>query len=90
MGADTTRERPAPKRDTVVPGSYAIYVDDRGVDVWRYRVDLEDPDGDWRFVETHGAEDGLRVSLELAVLTPPSEDGYWVYSRTYDCETDCT
>ena len=90
MGTDTTRKGPTPNRDAVVPDSYAIRVDDRGVDVWQYRVDLEEPGGAWQFVETHDAEDDLRVSLELATLTPPSENGYWVYSRTYDCETDCT
>ncbi|TKX37834.1 hypothetical protein [Halorubrum sp. CGM4_25_10-8A] len=89
MGTDTARESPAPNRDTAVPDSYAIYVDDRGVDVWQYRVDLEEPGGAWQFVETHDAGDDLRVSLELATLTPPSGSGYWVYSRTYDCETDC-
>jgi hypothetical protein len=34
MGTDTARERPASNRDAVVPDSYAIRVDDRGVDVW--------------------------------------------------------
>ena len=89
METNTTREGPTPNRDTAVPNSYAIRVDEQGVDVWQYRVDLEEPGGAWRFVETHDSEDDLRVSLELATLTPPSENGYWVYSRTYDCETDC-
>ena len=89
MGTDASRARPAPNRDSAVPDSYAIRVDDQGVDVWQYRVDLEEPDGAWRFVETHDIEDNLRVSLDLATLEPPTEDGYWVYSRTYDCETDC-
>ena len=90
MSTDTTRERPAPDRDDAVPDSYALHVDDRGIDVWQYRVDLEQPDGAWRFVETHDAEDDLRASLEFAALTPPSGGGYWVYSRTYDCELDCS
>jgi len=90
MAADTTRAKQTPKRDAAVPDSYAIHVDDRGVDVWQYRVDLDEPGGGWRFVESHDAEDDLRMSLELAMLTPPSENGYWVYSGTYDCETDCT
>ena len=90
MSTDTSPERPAPDRDDAVPDSYALHVDDRGVDVWQYRVDLEQPDGGWRFIETHDAEDDLRVSLEFAALTPPSGDGYWVYSRTYDCEIECS
>ena len=90
MNNDETRVTAAPERTNVVPDTYAIYVNGRSVDVWQYRVDLDEPDGDWRFVETHGAEDDLRVSIDLARLTPPSENGYWVYSRTYDCETDCT
>jgi len=89
MGVDTVQERSTPNRDTAVPDSYAIYVNDGGVDIWQYRVNLEEPGGAWRFVESHDPEDDLRVSLELATLTPPSESGYWVYSTTYDCETDC-
>jgi len=89
MGVDTAQERSTPNRDTAVPDSYAIHVNDGGVDIWQYRVNLEEPGGAWRFVESHDPEDDLRVSLELATLTPPSESGYWVYSRTYDCETDC-
>ena len=57
--------------------------------MWQYRVDPGEPGGAWRFVETHDAEDDLRVSLDFAMLTPPSGDGYLVYSKTYDCETDC-
>lgn len=89
MDNDSTRARPTPERDNAVPDSYAIRVDDRSVDVWQYRVVVGDPDGSWRFVETHDIEDDLRVSLDLATLTPPTSGGYWVYSRTYDCETDC-
>lgn len=89
MGDETTLSRPAPDRDDAVSGSYAIRVDDERIDVWQYRVDVGDPDGSWRFVEAHGAEGDLRVSLEIATLTPPTGDGYWVYSRSYDCETDC-
>lgn len=89
MGTDTTSARPAPDRDDAVPDSYAIRVDDRSIDVWQYRVDVSEPDGSWRFVEAHDAESDLRVSLDLATLTPPTGDGYWVYSRRYDCETDC-
>lgn len=89
MGANTAPEKPVPDRDSAVPDSYALHVGDHGVDVWQYRVDLTEPGGAWRFVETHDSDDDLRVSLELAVLTPPSEDGYWVYSRTYGCETSC-
>jgi hypothetical protein len=89
MSTDTGQARRAPDRDSAAPDSYAIHVDDQGVEVWQYRVDLEDPDGAWRLIETHDAADDLRVSLDFAMLTPPSGEGYWVYSKTYDCETDC-
>jgi hypothetical protein len=79
MTVDTTETGATPDRDSAVPGSYAIHVSDRGVDVWEYRVDLEDPGGAWRFVEAYDAEDDRRVSLDFATLTPPSRDGYWVY-----------
>ncbi|QAU11917.1 hypothetical protein EKH57_03670 [Halorubrum sp. BOL3-1] len=89
MGENSTQSGPVPERSDAVPDSYAIHVDDRGVDVWQYRVDVRDPDGSWRFVETHDTKDDLRVSLGFATPTPPTDEGYWVYSRTYDCETDC-
>ncbi|ELZ33163.1 hypothetical protein C472_14662 [Halorubrum tebenquichense DSM 14210] len=89
MAENVTQPSPAPERSNAIPDSYAIYVNDQGVDVWQYRVDVRDPDGSWRFVETHDAEADLRVSLDLATLTPPSDEGYWVYSKTYDCETNC-
>ena len=87
---ETVRTRPTPDREEAVPDSFAIHVDDERIDVWQYRVDIGNPDGSWRFVETHGVEDDLRVSVDLATLTQPSDGGYWIYSRTYDCETDCT
>ena len=89
MSGNSSETRPEPDRDNAVPDSYAIHVNDRSVDVWQYRVDVNEPDGSWRFLETHDAEDDLRVSLDFATLAAPTSEGYWVYSRTYDCETDC-
>jgi hypothetical protein len=85
MDDELTRTRPAPNRDRAIPDSYAIHVDDRSIDVWQYRVDVGEPDGRWRLVEAHDPEGDLRVSVDLA----PTGDGYWVYSRTYDCDTNC-
>lgn len=89
MGTDDNQTRLAPGRSDAVPDSYAIHVDNQSIEVWQYRVNLDEPDGSWRFVEAHNPEDDLRVSVDFATLTPPADNGYWVYSKTYDCEMDC-
>jgi hypothetical protein len=74
---------PVPDLDT------ANTVTDTDIHVWEYRATVADPEGDWQFVETHHRADDPRLSLEYAELSPGTEEGHWVYSRTYDCEIDC-
>jgi hypothetical protein len=57
--------------------------------VWQFRVTLAEPDGGWTFVESQAHEKDPRLSLEYATLSAPADEGYWVYSRTYDCTLDC-
>ena len=73
----------------MIPESYAVYVTDGGIDVWQYRVDFADPGGKWNFVERLDREDDPKLSMDFATPTAPGPDGYWIYSRTYDCELDC-
>jgi hypothetical protein len=89
MGSSTTVPDVSPDRTDVIPESYALYVDDRHVHVWQYRHTLAARDGEWYYEETLELADGVRLSLEYATPTPPSGDGYWVYSRSYACELDC-
>jgi hypothetical protein len=78
-----------PPRDDVRPESYGIRVTDDTVRVWQYRVTLAEPDGEWHHVETLDQTDQPRLSLEYATVAPPHEDGYWIYSKSYDCALDC-
>jgi hypothetical protein len=89
MGSSTSQRGPTPERSDVIAGSYAIYSDKRGISVWQYRVDISAPDGEWRFVETFDHGEDPKLTLEHATLTTPSEGGYWIYSKSYDCELDC-
>lgn len=79
----------APDRSEVIPDSYAVYVTDRQIHVWQYLVTVSAPDGEWNFVETLDHDDDPRLSVSYATLTPPTDDGYWIYSTSYDCELDC-
>ncbi|MEF8827481.1 MAG: hypothetical protein V5A31_08220 [Haloferacaceae archaeon] len=89
MAGNTTQPGPRPDRSEAIAGSYAIHVTDQGVRVWQYRVDVAAPGGRWRFVETLAHDADPTLALERTTLTPPSADGYWVYSTSYDCELDC-
>jgi hypothetical protein len=78
-----------PPRTDVAPESYAVNVSDERISVWQYRVTPSARDGTWAFVEAFDRVDGPSLSLEYARFTAPADDGYWVYSRSYDCRLDC-
>lgn len=87
--ASTESPATEPPRTNVIPGSYAINVTDEYVHAWEYRVNASAQDGEWHFLETLDRADEPRLSLEYASLASPAEAGYWIYSRSYDCELDC-
>jgi hypothetical protein len=89
MDGNTTVPEVSPDRTDVMPDSYALYVDDQHVHVWQYRHTLAERDGEWYHEETLDRDDGVRLSLAYATPTAPSAEGYWIYSRSYDCELDC-
>jgi hypothetical protein len=89
MNSATTQRGPAPERSDVIAGSYAIHSNRRQIRVWQYRVGLSAPDGEWRFVEAFAHESDPKLTLDHATLTAPAEEGYWVYTRSYDCTLDC-
>lgn len=89
MSSETTVPNVSPDRNDVISDTYAIYVDDEHIDVWQYRINVSEPDGEWYFVETLDRDNDPKLSLEYAALTSPTEDGYWIYSKSYDCELDC-
>jgi hypothetical protein len=78
-----------PPRADVRPESYAIRVTDGQIRVWQYRATLTDPDGEWHHVETLDRESDPRLSLDQAIVDAPGDDGYWIYSKSYDCTLDC-
>lgn len=84
-----SQREPTPERSDVMAGSYAIHSDEQRIEVWEYRVDISAPDGEWHFMETFDHEKEPKLTLEYATLTSPVEDGYWVYSKSYDCELAC-
>ncbi|MUW14042.1 hypothetical protein GJ633_04735 [Halorubrum sp. CBA1125] len=89
MDDNVTEREPSPDRQVAVPESYAIHVDDERITVWQYRVDITDPDGDWQFVEHLDRGDDPKLAMDYATLMPPTGNGYWIYSKSYDCELDC-
>jgi hypothetical protein len=89
MSSETSVPNVSPKRSDVISETYAIYVDDTYVHVWQYRVTVSEPDGKWYFVETLDRDDDPRLSLEYATPMSPTAEGYWIYSKSYDCELDC-
>jgi hypothetical protein len=89
MSSDATTPDDTPDQTDVIPDSYAIHVMDEQIHVWQYRIDVAEPAGQWRFVETLDRTDGPKLSLEYASPMAPATDGYWIYSRSYDCELDC-
>lgn len=89
MSTESTAPKVSPNRSDIIPETYAIYVNDQHVHVWQYRVSISEPDGEWNFVETLDRDDEPELSLEYTTPMPPSSDGYWLYSKTYNCELDC-
>jgi hypothetical protein len=89
MSDGTTAPGSTPNRTEAIQDSYAIHVDGRCISVWQYRVDISTPEGRWDFVEAFDHDDDPKLSVEQAALTPPTAEGYWVYSTSYDCELDC-
>ncbi|MBB6647643.1 hypothetical protein [Halobellus ruber] len=89
MATETAHPEPKPDRGDVIPESFAVYVTAEWVHVWQYRVNVSEPDGAWYFVETLDRANDPKLSMDHASPTAPTPDGYWIYSRTYDCELDC-
>ncbi|MFB6161653.1 MAG: hypothetical protein ABEJ61_10845 [Haloferacaceae archaeon] len=79
-----------PPRTDAVPGSYAIEVNSESIHVWEYRVTASAREGRWQFVESLDRDANPSLSLDYARLTSGTGRGYWIYSRSYDCKTDCT
>jgi len=89
VGATLPTEAERPPRTDVRPESYAVRVTDERVRVWQYRATLSEPDGEWHHVETLGRNNEPRLSLDYATVAAPDDDGYWIYSKSYDCSMDC-
>lgn len=89
MGSAAMQPSPTPERSEVIPDSYGVYVNETQIHVWQYRVNVSAPDGEWYFVETLDRDDDPRLTISYAMVTPPTAEGYWIYSTTYDCELAC-
>jgi hypothetical protein len=89
MGIQPNNPEPTPERTDVIPDSYAVYVTDEWVHISEYRVSVSEPDGAWYPVETLDRDNEPKLSLDHATPMPPESDGYWIYSRTYNCELNC-
>jgi hypothetical protein len=89
MASSTTPPESTPNRNDVIADSYAIHVDERRISVWQYRIGISAPDGEWRFVEMFDYDEDPKLTVERATLTSPTKEGYWIYSRFYDCHLDC-
>jgi hypothetical protein len=88
----TEREHPpvTPAKENVRPDTYAIHVSDDRIAVCKYRVTIADQGGEWEFVDTFSRTEETKLSLERATMGEPDADGYWLYSRSYECHLDCT
>jgi hypothetical protein len=89
MKAQPDHPGPTPERTDIIPESYAVYVTAEWVHVWQYRANISEPEGTWYSVETLDRKNDPKLSLDHATPMPPTPDGYWIYSRTYDCELNC-
>ncbi|MEF8843155.1 MAG: hypothetical protein V5A62_16270 [Haloarculaceae archaeon] len=89
MSSEATVPNETPNQTDAIPDTYAIYVDDEQIHLWQYRVEVFEPDGQWYFVETLDRDNDPELSLEYATPMAPTAGGYWIYSRSYDCELDC-
>ena len=90
MSPDTDEPDVTPNRKDVMPETYAVYVTDEYVHVWQYRITLSERTEEWHFVETLDRDDGPRLSLSYVTPMEPASEGYWLYSKSYDCELTCT
>lgn len=90
MSSETRPPNPArPPREDALPESYALRVTDTHVRVWQYNPTISTPAGEWQYVETIAQDNAPRFALDYAMLKTPDGDGYWIYSKTYDCKLDC-
>lgn len=89
MVPDEMPNGPTPPRDEVVPDHYAIRVTDEWLQVWQYRDRGLDPGGEWHHVQTLLPDEDTRLSVEWARPESPTDDGYWVYCRSYECQRGC-
>ena len=89
MSSESQPPATQPPRNDVLPESYALRVTDANVQVWQYNPTISDPEGEWQFVETIAQDNSPRFALDYAMLETPDDDGYWIYSKTYDCAMDC-
>jgi hypothetical protein len=90
MSSEPAAPDATPARSDAIPDTYAIYVDEEHIHVWQYRVTVSEPDGTWQFVESlDRSDDTPSLSLEYATPMAPAADGYWIYSKSYNCEIDC-
>ena len=79
----------SPPRTDIQHETFAIRVTDEDVIVWQYCITLAAPDGEWQLVETLNQDKAPRLSLDYATVQAPEDDGYWIYSKSYDCAMDC-
>jgi len=89
MTTDSQTPNVSPTRDAARPESYAVHVDADRITVFQYQVTLADPDGEWTHVETLRRDADPRLALDQAEPMAPDEDGYWIYTKTYDCQLHC-
>jgi len=80
---------PTPDRTDPIADSYAIYVTAERLQVWQYQHSISAPDGCWQLVETFDQADDPKLSVTQATFTAPTEDGYWVHAKEYDCFLGC-
>lgn len=89
MADNISPSAPTPERSQPIPDSYAIFVTETALHIWQYRHSISEPEGEWEFVETIAQADEPQLSLTQASLTPPDDEGYWVYAIEYDCSLGC-
>ena len=88
MSEHTAKPETTPDRDDVLPETYAVYVDEQYIHAFQYRINISEPDGEWYHVETLDRENDPRLTVEHARPMPPASDGYWLYTKSYDCEME--
>ncbi|ERH02761.1 MAG: hypothetical protein J07HN6_00801 [Halonotius sp. J07HN6] len=89
MSSESQPPATRPPRTDVLPESYALRVTDDEVRVWQYNPTISEPEGEWQAIETIDQANAPRFTLDYATLATPDGDGYWIYSKSYDCAMDC-